>query len=67
MEEPVELLKVSYQQIGVSHVLMFVINGQEQLPILVPKCNEFELASCIQKMVNVIADPIGPCINEIPM
>lgn len=67
MNYPIEVLAFSYQQIGEKeYVVLFTVYGTEMQPILVPECDPISLISCICKMIRVLSDPVGDCINDIP-
>lgn len=67
MDEPVEIVNASYQRIGSTFVVIFTINGEKQASLVVPECNPVDLISCMFKAIQITADPIGECVNEIPV
>jgi len=65
-EMPEEIVRVSYIKLGDTHALRFTIDGVEQNLILMPRIEPTVFVASIFKTCMVLADPIGPCINEEP-
>jgi len=63
---PIELVRLSYIKLGDTFAVRFTINGIEQSLILTPQIDQTLLVSSIFKTIMVLADPVGPCINEVP-
>lgn len=65
-EMPIELVNLSYIQLGDSHAIRFTLHGQPQQLILIPHIDPIVLISVLYKSVMVAADPVGPCVNDEP-
>jgi hypothetical protein len=65
-EMPVELVRLSYICLGESHAIRFTLHGVQQNLVLVPGMDPLDLVSALFKTIMVVADPVGPCVNEEP-
>jgi hypothetical protein len=65
-EMPEEIVRVSYVKLGDAHAIRFTINGVEQSLVLMPRIDPIVFVSSVFKTCMVLADPIGPCVNEEP-
>ena len=65
-EMPVELVRLSYIQLGESFAIRFTLHGVQQNLVLVPGMDPLDLVSALFKTVMTVADPVGPCVNDQP-
>jgi len=63
-ELPVEIVRLSYIKMGDSHAIRFTIHGVQQNLVLVPGMEPLDLVAALFKTVMVVADPVGPCVND---
>ena len=65
-EMPVEVVNLSYIRLGDDYAIRFTLHGVPQQLVLVPRIDSIELISVLYKAIMVVADPVGPCVNEQP-
>jgi predicted transcriptional regulator len=65
-EMPIEIVRLSYVRYGDKYGIRFTLDGQEQQLVIVPAIDPIVLISTLFKTIQVLADPVGPCVNDEP-